>query len=110
MDFKRVYIVTTVPEDHLERVLDAISAAGGGIIGQYTHCAFTNDGLGRFKPDAAANPHSGQVNIINTEPEWRIETFCDRGVAKAVIAAIHAAHPYQQPVIHLLPLLEEGDL
>jgi hypothetical protein len=42
--------------------------------------------------------------------EVRIETFCDRDRAKAVVAAIRAAHPYEEPVIYLLPLLDEADL
>lgn len=106
MDFKQVYVITTVPEAQLEAVLSAISGAGGGIIGQYTHCAFTNSGVGRFKPDAAANPHVGAVGQINAEPEWRIETFCDRDRARGVVAAIRTAHPYEEPVIYVLPLLD----
>ena len=110
MEFTRVYIVTTVPEENLTAVLDAISAAGGGIVGHYTHCAFTNAGVGRFKPDASANPHTGAKNAINAEDEWRIETFCDRHTAKAVAAAIRAAHPYEEAVIYMLPLLDEAML
>lgn len=110
MQFDRVYIVTTVPESHLTAVLDAISAAGGGIVGHYTHCAFTNAGVGRFKPDAEANPHVGAKESINAVDEWRIETFCDRSVAKAVTTAIRDAHPYEEVVIYILPLLDEADL
>lgn len=106
MEFTRVYIVTTVPEEALETVLDAISGAGGGIVGHYTHCAFTNAGSGRFKPDARANPHVGAKEAINAVDEWRIETFCDRGQAQAVVAAIREAHPYEEAVVYVLPLLD----
>jgi hypothetical protein len=110
MEFEQVYIVNTVPEENLADVLDAISAAGGGIVGHYTHCAFTNAGVGRFKPSDAATPHSGSVNQINAEPEWRIETFCRRDQARAVVEAIHQAHPYEEPVIYVLPLLDVNAL
>lgn len=110
MDFTRVYVATTVPEENLHDVLEAIASAGGGVVGHYTHCAFTNAGVGRFKPDSAARPHLGAKEQINAEDEWRIETFCDRVVAKAVAAAIRQAHPYEEPVIYLLPLLDEEDL
>ena len=109
MDFKQVYVVTGVPEEDLNDVLDAISSAGGGITGQYTHCAFTNAGVGRFKPSDDAQPHIGAKNKINSVDEWRIETFCDREVAKAVVAAIKEAHPYEEPVIHILPILDVSD-
>lgn len=110
MNFKQLYIVTTVPEDHLETVLSAISSAGGGIVGHYTHCAFTNAGVGRFKPSADADPHSGKKNTINAEDEWRIETFCDREVGKAVVQAIQQAHPYEEPVVYIMPRLSVEDL
>ncbi len=110
MDTKRLYIVATVPESHLEAVLDAISGAGGGIVGHYTHCAFTNNGVGRFKPDDTANPHSGAVGQINAEDEWRIETFCPREKGRAVVAAIQSAHPYEEPVIYVIPLIEVDEL
>jgi hypothetical protein len=107
---ERVYIVTTVPDGHVEAVLDAISSAGGGIIGEYTHCAFTNTGVGRFKPSGEANPHIGDKESINAVDEWRIETFCQRSQARVVVNAIRTAHPYEEPVIYIIPLLNEDDL
>lgn len=110
MNFKEVYVVTGVPEAHLEAVLDAISSAGGGIVGHYTHCAFTNAGVGRFKPDEDSNPHIGGKGQINAVDEWRVETFCKRENAKAVVEAITRAHPYEEPVIYILPMLSVEDL
>jgi hypothetical protein len=106
----RLMIVVTTPADAVEAVLNAIALAGGGVIGAYTHCAFTNSGTGHFKPGEAAQPHIGAKEQINTVEEIRIETFCDRTVAKAVLQAIRATHPYEEPVIHLIPLLSESDL
>jgi len=40
----------------------------------------------------------------------QIQTFCSRAVAKAVVQAIRAVHPYEEPVIYLLPTLSEADL
>ncbi len=103
-------IVVHVPPDAAAAVLGAISDAGGGVVGEYTHCAFTNGGEGRFKPGPEANPHIGDKDTINAVPEVRIETFCDRSRAKAVAAAIRAAHPYEEPGLYLVPLLEEHEL
>ena len=107
---QQLMIVTTVSPDGVDAVLDAVSAAGGGIAGNYTHCAFTTDGLGRFKASDDATPHVGSAGDINQEPEIRIETFCDRAVGKAVVQAIRDAHPYEEPVIYIVPLLDEDDL
>jgi hypothetical protein len=110
MHTQQVLIVVTVPPDNVEVLLEAISAAGGGIVGDYTHCAYSSAGTGRFKPSAAAKPNLGAKSTINTVEEHRIETFCDRQQAKAVVAAIRAAHPYEEPVIYVIPLLAEADL
>ncbi|MCU0499089.1 MAG: hypothetical protein MUF87_17185 [Anaerolineae bacterium] len=107
---ERIYIVVTVPGECVERVLNAIAEAGGGEIGEYTHCAFMNAGLGHFKPLANASPYYGNINNINRVDEWRIETFCDRTKAKGIVQAIRAAHPYEEPVIYIIPLLNEADL
>ncbi len=107
---QRVMIVVGTPSDSVEAVLEAIAGAGGGVVGNYTHCAYTNAGQGRFKPGAEANPAVGARETINSVDETRIETFCDRDRAKAVAQAIRAAHPYEEPVIYIVPLLDEADL
>ena len=110
MSQEKIMIVVTVPPENADAVLDAISSAGGGIVGSYTHCAFTHAGKGRFKTGEAAHPHVGTIAEINAVDEVRIETFCERGNARAVVAAIRRAHPYEEPVIYLIPLLAEGAL
>lgn len=105
-----IYIVTGVPESHIEAVLDAIAEAGGGRVGAYSHCAFTNAGVGRFKPSDDADPFIGAKNEVNKVDEWRIETFCPRENARAVVEAIKRAHPYEVPVVYAMPLLDLDSL
>lgn len=109
METKQVLLIVTVPESHLYDVLNAVGEAGAGQIGNYTHCAFFSPGTGRFKPNEAANPALGEKAQINEVEEYRIETFCSRDNVSAVIAAIRKAHPYEEPVIYLLPLMNEND-
>jgi hypothetical protein len=91
-------------------VLKALAAAGAGVIGHYTCCSFSVAGRGRFKPDSEANPAVGGRQRINVEPEIRIETFCARDRVRSVVAALRAAHPYEEPVIYILPMLSEADV
>ncbi len=103
-------IIVGTPAEAVDRVLDAIAEAGGGVIGNYSHCAFVSAGQGRFKPGEAANPHVGGIGQVNSVDEMQIQTFCSRAVAKAVVKAIRTAHPYEEAVIYLLPVLSEDDL
>jgi hypothetical protein len=109
-NYMELMIVVGVPEPDVDVVLDAIASAGGGILGTYTHCTYVSGGQGRFLPGEAAHPAVGGKGIVNRVDEARIETFCARTRAKAVVAAIRAAHPYEEPVIYLIPLLAESDL
>lgn len=110
MQDQQIMIVFGVPIAGLQLVLDAMAEAGAGVIGEYTYCSFSNEGIGRFKPSAAANPALGQREQINMEAEIRVETFCVREKAKAIVQAIRGAHPYEEPVIYLIPLLDEAEL
>ncbi|HLU09234.1 MAG TPA: hypothetical protein VK003_06175 [Oceanobacillus sp.] len=107
METKQFLLIVTVPASHLHDVLDAIGEAGAGQIGNYTHCAFFSPGTGRFKPNEAANPALGEKSQINEVEEYRIETFCSREKISDVIAALRKAHPYEEPVYYLLPLMND---
>src|SRR5689334_13452358 len=109
MASKQILIVTTVPTAHLKAVLDAMAEAGAGMIGHYTHCSFTQPGVGRFRPDEAANPVIGDRLRVNEIEEYRVETFCEAANVKTVVQAIRRAHPYEVPLIYVLPLLDEED-
>lgn len=105
-----VQIVFTVSEDDVQPVLVAMGEAGAGELGEYTFCSFASTGTGRFLPGEGATPHVGDVGSINQEAELRVETFCERAKARAVVDAIREAHPYEEPVIYIIPLLDENAL
>jgi len=110
MDFKRVKITTTVPLENADALREALGKAGAGILGDYSFCSFTVIGTGRFKPSEAANPHIGEANKLETVEEEQISVNCDRAAAKQVVAALRAAHPYEEPLIDIVPLIDEEDL
>ncbi len=43
-------LVTFVPHADAARVIDALAAAGAGVIGAYERCAYTSPGTGTFRP------------------------------------------------------------
>jgi hypothetical protein len=110
VNVKKVQIVVGVPTSHLHAVLDAMAEAGAGVLGNYTHCAYISQGIGRFKPNESANPAVGEREQVNEVEEWRIETLCLSDKLKQVMAAIRKAHPYEEPMLYLIPLLDEADV
>jgi dinuclear metal center YbgI/SA1388 family protein len=93
--------VTFLPASAADRVLDAVAAAGAGRIGAYTHCSFRSEGTGTFFAAAGTQPVVGQRGELNREPELRIEFVVPAAREAAVLAALVAAHPYEEPAYDL---------
>jgi len=101
---KRYKLVVYVPEDHADKLREAMGDAGAGRIGNYSHCTFTLKGIGRSKPEAGANPAIGEVGKLVEIPENRIETVCTADVLQDVLKAIRDVHPYEEPATDVYPI------
>ena len=99
-------IVVYVPLTHADAVREAIGQAGGGKLGKYSFCTFTTKGIGRFRPDEGANPHIGQVGVIEAVEEEKVEVTCDARVVGNVIAAIKRVHPYEEVAMDVYELID----
>jgi len=95
-------LVTFVPVADAQRLIDALAQAGAGQLGDYDRCAFVSEGIGTFRPGPAARPAVGTVGEIVTVAEARIQMVLPAGRRAAVIAALRAAHPYEEPAYDLL--------
>ena len=98
-------IVTFVPVGPaITAVHEALSGAGAGAIGDYSHCSFATAGTGQFRPLEGANPTIGRVGQLERVAETRLEMVLPRGRRAAVVAALRAAHPYEEPAFDVLEL------
>lgn len=100
-----VKFVVFVPESHADAVRDAMGESGAGSIGNYAHCSFSSKGVGRFKPLPGAHPSVGEVGTLETVPEERIEVVCEKNNLSALLAAVKAAHPYEEVAYDVYPLI-----
>ena len=96
--------VVFVPVADAERLVDALAAAGAGAIGEYTRCAWTSTGEGTFTPSDAASPTIGSAGEASRVVEARVEMVAPRRLRSAVVAAMRAAHPYEEPAFDVLEL------
>ncbi len=99
-------LIFYVPEDHLEAVKDAIFAEGAGAIGDYQNCCWQVLGQGQFQPMAGSQPFIGTQGQLEKVAEWRVELVVDAMYIKPVIAALKAAHPYEEPAYAVYALAE----
>ena len=97
-------VVVFVPHADAQRVLDALASAGAGRIGDYDRCGYLLSGTGTFRPLAGANPTIGTVGEVEQVPETRLEMVLPRDRRDAVVAALRAAHPYEEPAFDVVEL------
>lgn len=91
-----------VPADHVDKVAQAMFGAGAGTIGDYDSCAFRINGHGQFRPLSGANPFIGAEGEIEYVEEVRLEMVAPRSVRSAIVKALLAAHPYEEPAFDIV--------
>ena len=98
-------IVTFVPVGPaIAQVHAALAQAGAGHVGNYSHCSFATAGTGQFLPLDGAAPAIGEVGKLERVAETRLEMVLPRARRRAVVAALRAAHPYEEPAFDLLEM------
>jgi hypothetical protein len=94
-----------VPRESLDTVRDALFAAGAGNIGDYERCSWYAAGTGTYKGGPGTSPSLGESGREERVSELRLETVFPEELHEAVIAALRAAHPYEEPAFDVYPLL-----
>nr|WP_137608360.1 Nif3-like dinuclear metal center hexameric protein [Enterococcus pingfangensis] len=93
-----------IPQTDAKEMRQALAAAGAGEQGNYQATSFTVNGTGRFTPTSQANPAIGSANVPEQVQESKIEVIFPETKQAEVLAAMFAAHPYEEPAYDLYPL------
>jgi len=97
-------VVTFVPEDSVDLVVDAMAKAGAGQVGEFVRCAFVATGVGtaiKGLGRRAAPEASGRREDV---AEHRVEMVMPRARRSAVLAALAQSHPYEQVAVDVYEL------
>ena len=108
INVNKVKIFVTIPVGNVEEVRKAVCESGGGIIGNYTCCTTTTKALGTFIPNENAHPHIGKNNKLEYVLEEKLEFVCDINNVKKVLGKLREVHPYEEPAIDIVPLIDES--
>ncbi len=74
-------LVTFIPKENADDVLNKLHQAGAGNIGKYKNCSFQLAGKGTFMPTTEASPHIGHANQIEVVEEIRAEVTFPKHLA-----------------------------
>lgn len=57
-----------------------------------------------WRPLAGTHPYLGAENTLCQAEEFKVEVTCRTEQVDEIIQAVKAAHPYEEPVINVIPL------
>lgn len=107
LNVNKVKIIVTIPIENVEDVRNAICEAGAGVIGNYSYCSMSTKCIGTFKSNDNANPYIGEKNNLEFVEEEKLEVVCDVNNVKKIVSKLRKVHPYEEPAIDIIPLLDE---
>ncbi|MEW6085329.1 MAG: divalent cation tolerance protein CutA [Chloroflexota bacterium] len=103
-NFTDVKLEIFIPQDHAMKLADTLSEIGVGVIGNYDHCVALTPVRGFFRPLPGSKPFEGEEGKISEVAEYKLEVNCKRELVKDAIRAIKSVHPYEEPLINVVPL------
>ena len=86
-----------IPESHLPVLQQALREADAGHIGNYDSCLSYSPVTSCWRPLTGSEPYLGQVEVT-----------CRREKLDETLRAVKAVHPYEEPVINVIPLYQVG--
>lgn len=98
-------LVVFVPPAALDAVRSALFDAGAGRIGDYERCSWYTEGTGTFLGGESTDPAVGKRGVEERVPELRLETVFPAERHDDVVAALRAAHPYEEPAFDVYELV-----
>lgn len=103
-------VAVYIPKGIENKMLQSLSRAGAGYIGNYSSCSFRSKGLGTFKPEEGSNPYLGKKGNLEEVEEYKLETIVPEKSLGKVIREMKKAHPYEEPAYDIYELKNQGIL
>ncbi len=97
-------LFTFVPVKSAEKVREAIFAAGGGHVGNYSECSFNAEGVGTFKAGIGTKPFVGEIGKQQQEPEVKIEVIFPSFLESKIVHNLKSSHPYEEVAFDIISL------
>ena len=102
MDWLKLEIY--IPESHFSMLQSALQLVGAGHIGNYDSCLSYSRVKGTWRPLQGANPYNGAEGTVSEAEELKVEVNISSDKLTSSLRAIRTIHPYEEPVINVIPL------
>ena len=102
-------LIFFAPATHKELVKQAVFAQGAGRYQHYEQCSWEVLGSGQFKPLPQSQPFIGEQDKLEQVAEYRVEMICSAEYLDAVLQALIAAHPYEEPAYEFFQINQQQE-
>ena len=108
MNFKKVKIEIYIPKEYTHKLREALNNIGALGVGNYDNVMTVTKITGYWRPLEGANPFDGKINEISEADEDMVGFSTDAKNIQNIIKIIKEVHPYEEPVINIIPLLNDN--
>ena len=105
LNFTMVKLEIFIPVSHMEPLREALRSAGAGAFRNYDSTLSYSLVKGCWRPLKGANPYNGEIGVLCEADEYKVEVNCLSEKLEQIISAVKAIHPYEEPVINVIPLI-----
>jgi len=96
-----------IPEEFVAKLRDELNKIGALTVDErYDYCMSVSKVKGSWRPLEGADPYLGETGKIFEAEEAKVEFTCRKEICKAAVETIMKVHPYEKPVINVIPLLD----
>ncbi len=91
-------------------VHDTNNITSGKVIiksGNYDNVISITNVRGYWRPLEGSNPFNGEVGKVCEGQECKIEIRCKKEYVRNAIKVIKKIHPYEEPLINIIPIINE---
>lgn len=107
MDFKEAKIEIFIPEEYVVKIREELNKINAITIGNYDNVMSLTNVRGYWRPLENAQPFEGEIGKICEGHECKIELRCKTEKVHEALKVIRKNHPYEEPVINVLPIINE---
>ncbi|MFD1173962.1 divalent cation tolerance protein CutA [Oceanobacillus picturae] len=105
MEFEFVKVEVLLPEEYIVELRNQLNDIGILTVGDYDNVVSYSVVKGYWRPLEEANPFNGSKGEISFGTECKMEFKCSLSNIAEVKGLIKRVHPYEEPVINVLPML-----
>lgn len=107
MEFEKVKIEIFVPEEYIIKLRQELNKVNACTVGDYDNVMSISNVRGYWRPLEGSNPFNGEIGKVCEGEECKVELVCKSEYVKNAIKIIKEIHPYEEPVINIIPIVNE---